>query len=354
MTAFIELALNGTARDRGVQQAGAASAEAVRAATLGRVAKARAEGVIDSHALAYVAAQHAFHTAADPEGMAELEGIAAGFCLDAAELFLHLHLGTLRDLKGGGRIEDGCSAWAVADGPSGPLVVKNRDLSGLQLGGQTVARHAGPDVETGAMICLGSLGSPGAYSSGMNARGFALADTQVPVRHHRVGWLRYFLMTRLLARCATVAEALALIRAAPHAGGGTLVMADAGGAVAAVELGAAGPQVATASPVWRTNHFTSPALAADTLTPEGDCIAGNSQQRFGHLAATLPGRSWSVADAQALMATHPEGGAPICQHGADDGSCTIASVVYSCRAPGLLACAGNPCNGTWRSVPLAE
>ncbi len=145
-----------------------------------------------------------------------------------------------------------------------------------------------------------------------------------------------------------------MIRAVPHAGGGTLVMADSTGAVAAVELGAAGPQIADSSPVWRTNHFVSPALAADTLVPEGDCIAGNSQQRFGHLATALPGRAWSVAGAQALMATHPEDGAPICQHGQDDGSCTIASVVYSCRAPGLLACAGNPCKGIWRSFPLAE
>lgn len=353
MTGFIDLALQGSARDRGRLQAGAAPESAVRAATLGRVAAARAEGIIDSAALAYVAAQHSFHAAADPGGMAELQGVASGFGLDAQELFLHLHLGTLRDLKGGGHIEDGCSAWAIADGQSGPMVVKNRDFSGLHLGVQTVARHAGPDVETGAMLCLGSLGSPGAYSSGMNARGLALADTQVPVRCHRIGWLRYFLMTRLLARCATVAEALALIRAVPHAGGGTLVMADAHGAVAAVELGAAGPQIATTSTVWRTNHFTSPALAADTLLPDGDRIAGTSQLRFDHLGATLSGRSWSVADAQTLMATHPEDGAPICQHGQEDGSCTIASVIYSCQAPGLLACAGNPCAGVWHSYPLA-
>ncbi|MEZ5884063.1 MAG: carcinine hydrolase/isopenicillin-N N-acyltransferase family protein [Paracoccaceae bacterium] len=100
-------------------------------------------------------------------------------------------------------------------------------------------------------------------------RGLALADTQVAVRHHRVGWLRYFLMTRILARCGTVAEALALIRACPHAGGGTLVLADAQGATAAVELGAAGPQVVQGGLALRTNHYVTQALAGDTLLPAG-------------------------------------------------------------------------------------
>jgi len=352
MSEALVLDLDGSAEARGRGQAQAGRAEQVRAATVGRVAQARADGLIDAAAEDYLAAQRALHMQIDPEGLAELDGIAAGFDLDPAEMFAHLHLGTLRDLKGGARLDDGCSAWAVAEGPDGPLVVKNRDFSGTHLGIQTVARHAGPDITTGAMLCLGSLGSPGAYSSGINARGFALADTQVAVRHHRVGWLRYFLMTRLLARCSTVAEALALIRAHPHAGGGTLVMADATGAAAAVELGASGPQVARGPWVLRTNHYVSRALAEDTLLPAGDVIASNSKRRYDFLAATLPTRRWGRAAAQALMATHPEQGAPVCQHGADDGTMTIASAVYSCRAPGLLLCAGSPCRDAWRAHAL--
>lgn len=351
MSDLLTLDLSGPASERGRGQGRArVRAEQVRAATVGRVATARAEGLIDADARDYLAAQYAFHQAVDPDGLAEMAGIAAGFDLDPQEMFAHLHLGTLRDLKGGGRLEDGCSSWAVGQGPDGPLVVKNRDFSGTHLGIQTVARHEGPDVATGAMLCLGSLGSPGAYSSGINARGFALADTQVAVRTHRVGWLRYFLMGRLLARCATVAQALDLIRAHPHAGGGTLVMADAGGATAAVELGAAGPQVTQGPVVWRTNHYVSPALGADTLLPQGDVIAGNSARRFAHLAATLPGQVWDAAAAQRLMATHDP--APICQHGADDGTMTIASAIYSCAAPGLLICPQNPCSGDWRHHPL--
>lgn len=349
------LSLTGPAHARGLAQATGADAAQIRRATVGRVEQARGDGVFDSAAMAYLQAQRAFMQAADPEGLAELAGIAEGFGLAEPDLFQHLHLGTLRDMKGGAAMIDGCSAWAVADGPDGPLVVKNRDFSGLHLGIQRVARHVGPDVKTGAMLCLGSLGSPGAYSSGMNAAGLALADTQVPVTTHRVGWLRYFLMTRILAGCSDVAEALAFIKSVPHAGGGTLILADRGGDTAAVELGAAGPQITSGGTVWRTNHYISDALAADTLKPGGDVIAGNSPARFACLAARLPGCEWSVAMARQLMATHPDDGAdaaPICQHGEGDGTQTISSVVYSCKLDRMEVSTANPCSGHWTRLSL--
>jgi predicted choloylglycine hydrolase len=350
----IDLVLSGSAYARGRGQAAAGQGPQLRAATVGRVETARAEGLLDEASRGYLAAQRAFMALHDPEGMSELLGIAEGFALPEAELFAHLHLGTLRDLKGGAELVDGCSAWAVAAGPDGPLVVKNRDYSGLHLGIQTLARHTGPDVTSGGILCLGSLGSPGAYSSGINAAGLALADTQVSVATHRVGWLRYFLMTRLLARCKTVAEAVAFVRGSQHAGGGTLVLADPTGATAAIELGAAGMTVATGAEVWRTNHYTG-GLAADTLLPRDDSIAANSRDRFGYLSRTLPGTSWTRARARKLMATHPEtapGAAPICQHGSSDAAETISSVVYSCNLRQMDFCEGNPCTGAWRTISL--
>src|SRR3546814_11080289 len=87
------------------------------------------------------------------------------------------------------------------------------------------------------MLCVGSLGAPGAYSSGMNSDGLALADTAVATTDHGVGWLRYFLLTRLLARHATVAAPLSALRGLAPAGGGSLVLAHAGGAPPAVAPG---------------------------------------------------------------------------------------------------------------------
>jgi isopenicillin-N N-acyltransferase like protein len=113
------------------------------------------------------------------------------------------------------------------------------------------------------MMCLGSLGSPGAYSSGMNAAGLALADTQIGAEPTAVGWLRYFLMTRLLATCADgrggagpdLRDAPCRRRIAGHG--------RCHGATAAVELGADQVVAATRGALsWRTNHFLSAELAA--------------------------------------------------------------------------------------------
>jgi hypothetical protein len=293
----------------------------------------------------------------DPLGMAELEGIARGFGIASGEVFTHLHLGILQDIaKIAHADRDGCSAWAVGDGPDGPLVVKNRDFSGEHAGIQRVFRHDGPDLEQGPLLCIGSLGAPGAYSSGMNAAGLAVVDTQVGVGRHRTGWLRYFLMTRILATAASVGEALRFISWGPHAGGGTLVLADRDGAAACVELGAYAVASEEAPVVCRTNHFTTTALAPDTLPQAASEIDANSARRRAYLDRVLPGRAWGVTDAMTLMRQHDEDGtaAPVCQHGGDGGTRTLSSAVYCCRSGVLHVCLGNPCTDRWHSIPLVS
>lgn len=346
------LRLSGSPYDRGRGQAAGAPADEVRGTLAARLEAAQAAGYFDAAARRYLKAQRQFAVQACPNAMSELSGIADGFGIAEEDLFAHLYLGTLKDLsRVSGGDHDGCSAWAVAEGPDGPLVVKNRDFSGRHAGIQRVFRHEGPDLEYGPVLCLGSLGSPGAYSSGMNAAGLALADTQVGVRRHATGWLRYFLMTEILARTATVEEALALIRSVPHAGGGTLILADRSGAVAAVELASASVATERAELVCRTNHFTTTALAPETLSDQGSRIDGNSAGRRAVLDRELPGRRWDAADAAALMARH-DGEAPLCQHSEGGAAHTIASAVYCCRSGLMYACLENPCSGAWRRIPL--
>jgi len=349
---MIEIVVSGSAYARGLAQKGAVPVETLRAATVARVEQARATGLIDAEAMAYLSAQRAFHMAHDPKSLAELKGIADAFGLVEADLFAHQHLGTLRDLKGGGVLIDGCSAIAIPSGPDGPLVFKNRDFSGQHLGIQCVLRHKGPDIRTGEILSLGSLGSLAAWSSGINAAGLAVADTQVAVNRHRVGWLRYFLLPRLLAQAASVAEALVLIRCLPHAGGGTLVMADRSGATASVELSAQGPAIAQGGVQWRTNHYTDRTTHGETLGADGDRIAGNSHDRFDYLARVLPTQDWTVDKARSLMATHPTpDGAPICQHGdGKDSAETISSAVYSCNLGQMEISEGTPCIGHWHRM----
>lgn len=351
---MIKLAAHGSAYERGRAQQGAADPQAIHRATVARVEQARADGLIDAGALDYLAAQRRFHQSHDPESLNEMKGVADAFGLAEADVFAHLHLGTLRDMKGGAALIDGCSAIAVDQGPEGPLVFKNRDISGLHLGIQCVMRHSGPDILTGQILSLGSLGSLAAWSSGINTAGLALADTQVAVNRHRVGWLRYFLMPRILARCATVEQALTLIRSLPHAGGGTLVLADRSGATAAVELSAHGPAITQSGLQWRTNHYTDAATRCETLGAAGDQIAGNSHARLDYLSRTLPGQDWTCAKARALMATHPGAdGAPLCQHAdaAGGDAETVSSAIYSCRLGAMEFSEGTPCHGRWEELP---
>ena len=105
--------------------------------------------------------------------------------------------------------------------------MKNRDYRGEHGALQQVFRHRDPERGARVLLCVGSLGSPGAFSSGINSDGLAVADTQIGTRDHGIGWLRYFLMTALLRECGCVADALAFIAAVPHAGGGSLVLGDA-------------------------------------------------------------------------------------------------------------------------------
>lgn len=351
--------VSGDAYDRGHAQATGSRglSEQVRAATVGRVAQARQDGLIDAEAQSFLKRQWAFAEGTDPASLAELAGIADGFEITRDDLFCHLHLGILRDLKTA-RLSfgDGCSAWAVSHGPDGPLVVKNRDFHGTHLGVQRVFLHEAPAFRAGSVLCVGSLGSPGAYSSGINAHGLALVDTQVDTSDHGVGWLRYFLMSRILSDCRTVEEALAFIRSCTHAGGGNLVLADPSGAVAAVELGHSRLAVELGPLVWRTNHFVSPELEGATIAATSDRIAGNSHARFDLLSSVLPEATWSVHAATQLMSSHGDASrrGSLCQHADAEQSSTISSAVFTCRDCGLFFAEGNPCTSAWHHYQMGD
>lgn len=349
--------LTGSPYERGLQQQmrNPDTTNAVREATLGRLEQARSEGLLDSAGQSYLQAQREFAEIHDPQSLAELKGIAEGYGLEEKLLFEHLHLGVLRDHKRcGGIDQDGCSAWAVSTTTDGPLVVKNRDFAGSHTAIQRVFLHHGSDIKTGSVLCIGSLGSPGAYSSGMNTSGLALVDTQVGSRDHGIGWLRYFLMTRILAQCNTVEEAVQFIRSRTHAGGGTLVMADANGAVAAAELGHSTLSIEIAPRVWRSNHFLSEELKDKTYPTDGDSISKSSLERYAVLQNRIPQGEWSIEQAVKLMRSHKdtEIHGSLCQHPEGHGSLTISSAIYHVAKRELYFSGPNPCISPWYHYAL--
>jgi hypothetical protein len=316
--------LRGDARARGLGQAQACPemADAVRSSIRTRLAGTPRDE-------AFLAAQRGATTALAPEAWEECAGIAEGFGLEPAEVFDFLHLGCLADLARLRDDPDGCTAFA-RDG----VVAKNRDFRPEHVALQRIFLLQDPAWRGRRILCVGSLGAPGAWSSGMNSDGFALADTQIATADHGPGMLRYFLMNRLLATCATVAEAVAAIRATPHAGGGSLVMADASGAGAAVELRHGRVDIEQAACVSRTNHYTA--------APERLAAVAHSAGRLETLRAAL---AEAPHDPRAILALHAP--TAICRH-APDPSPTLAGAVWDTLHGKARIALGPPCGTPWR------
>lgn len=349
MTELIDLTGNAFQRGAGQAAASPGATEAVRA-LIGDRLEAGRPLLARPGAAAFLMRLEAYLGENDPDGLAELDGIATGFGIPRGDLFAFLHLAVLGDTLHG----EGCSAWAVSHPEFGALIGKNRDVRGDTHRLQRLFRHSDPAWGGRTVTCVGSLGAPAVYSSGINSDGLALVDTQIHTSDHGVGILRYFLMTRLLARAATVAEALDEIASLDHAGGGSLVLADRGGALAAVELGhSALPVERGGDWVARTNHFVSAELAPANLRVLSDAMAVSSVDRLTRLRRWLgaEARGLTIARAEAMMATHdgPEG-AGLCRHGADGDAETISGAVFATAAPSLYFCPARPCVADWRRV----
>lgn len=350
--------LSGSALERGRQQAASrpALAERVRSAVYSRL-EGLAAGLRRSEAAAFLEAQRRFLRAHDRAGFDESLGIAEGYGIAHDDVLAYLHANVLSDMAQCAAATDGCTAWAHADADAGAgaFVVKNRDYRGEHGALQQVFRHRDPAWGKRELLCVGSLGSPGAFSSGINSDGLAVADTQIGTRDHGVGWLRYFLMTALLRECRNVADALAFIAAVPHAGGGSLVLGDRSGAVAAVELAHRHASQLEQSTAWvaRTNHPLTPQLAADALLPRDD-LSDSSFSRLEQVRAALGGAGgrMDVSQARTLMAGHGDAGS-ICRHAQGDSSRTLSCVIYETATASLRISHGNPCEAEWSSHSLS-
>ncbi|MBZ0226898.1 MAG: C45 family peptidase [Bauldia sp.] len=343
--------LDGTAYERGRAQATLVpeGGDAVRAAVRDRIA-ANADLLGDRRFAAYLDEQDAYLAEHDPDGRSEYCGIADGYGIPPRHLLAFLHMAVLRDVAAG----EGCSAFAYSAPGLGAVVGKNRDLTGAwQQPLQRVFRHSDPAWNGRYGLFVGSLGAPGAYSSGINSDGLALVDTQVAARDHGVGLLRYFVMTRLLARCTSVAEALAEIGRLTHAGGGNLVLADRSGAVAAVELGharRAAVQMAKGA-VARTNHFTDSDMAAAGLPGDDPDSSAARLGRLRRFLATASDEPPPLDAARRVLAGHDDAAGPgLCRHGAPTGSSTVSGAVFTTASPTLYFCHGPPCATGWLKI----
>lgn len=248
---------------------------------------------------------------------------------------------------------EGCTTFAASapttrDGA--PLLAKNRDYRRDHIGLQTLTR-----ARPGAgyrCVHLGSAGSPGVFSSGMNERGLAVADTHVVSRDLGPGLPRYALMLHLLERCPDVPAALDYLQSVTHMGGGTMVLADAEDRLAVCESGhgSSGYVVRDGGALVSTNHFTTPELRDQWFDLEPPELRGNSQTRRAYVEQALARAAGQVDAiwAQALLADHQDGLECLCRHErAESKAATILGVVFLPRSKQLRVGAGNPCAAQW-------
>jgi isopenicillin-N N-acyltransferase-like protein len=355
------LRLSGTPFERGRLQATLCPEMIgfVRAAVAARMEETR-QALARPEARALIDGDRGYTERHYPEILEEMQGICDGFGLSLDTLFDYMHCAVVSDLAATAeRLPEGCTSFAVADPELGAVVVKNRDYRPEHIPIQRAFHHRDPAWGKRQVLCLGSLGSPGNFSSGINSDGLAVTDTNSRTTDHGVGMHRYFLLTWLLVHCGSVDEALDRILGMPHVGGGLLILGDAGGTVAAVELGhkKVGHERRVRGRVGRANHFVTPEMAAANLrTADSEAQSCHSDRRHPTLQQRLVDAPspFGLADAARLASYHGEdGGEGFCRHGGKDLGNTISSALYATRPRTLTFTAGNPCQADWRLFDFA-
>lgn len=292
-----------------------------------------------------------------PSTLDMLAGMAQALELEAGLLFRYAAASYLEDSLREGSGAEGCTVWA-ASGPATadrlPILTKNRDYSLAHLPLQALAQ-ATPQRGY-RYLYVTSAGSPGVFSSGMNEKGLAVADTHVPSSDVGPGVARYTLMMELLEQHSSVASALGYLEAMPRMGPGNLILIDAGGEMAVFEMGHRYWGIVSAANhvVAATNHFVTPPLRGHYVKREGGGTDDESETRYRSIHQRLS-ECWgslSGDKARRIMASHADGEAAICRHELSDAGGTISNVIFFPAERRLLFCNGRPCEGGYARYSL--
>ncbi|MCZ7575177.1 MAG: C45 family peptidase [Ardenticatenaceae bacterium] len=283
-----------------------------------------------------------------------MRGIADGLGLEWALMQRYTFSAYLLDAhRATAAPQEGCTTFAAsapATRDGAPLLAKNRDYRRDHLALQTLTRSR--PAHGYRSVHLGSAGSPGVFSSGMNERGLAVADTHVLSRDLGPGLPRYALMLDLLERCPDVPAALDYLRGVTHMGGGTMILADAEGHLAVCESGHRSSGYIARSDGWlvSTNHFTTAGLREQWIESDPPEFRGNSQARRAYVEQALARAAGEVDAgwAQALLSDHQTGLDCLCRHERPGSTAeTILATVFLPHSRQLLFGAGTPCAAEW-------
>lgn len=283
-----------------------------------------------------------------------MEGIADALQIPRARLLQYVAASYLEDLLLTKTQSEGCTVWAASrsatrDGT--PILAKNRDFYEAHIPMRCIV-YAAPHTGYRYLYAT-SAGSPGVYSSGMNERGLAIADTHVPSRDLGPGLARFSLMMNILEHCPSTADALAYLRRVRCMGAGNLMLADTDGACAVVENGfrVCGLREPTNDIIVATNHFVSAELHAANVF-QNSATYDETRARYT-TARTLLDQArgaMDVAYAQHIAAYH--GTTALCRHRPLNDADTISAAIYLPAQRRLHFCNGWPCQGSYETYRL--
>jgi isopenicillin-N N-acyltransferase like protein len=273
-----------------------------------------------------------------PDAAAELKGMAAGSGNDLIDVVLRSGF-ELFDLAA----VAGCSAVAVST-PRGALVAQNWDGPPSFARELALFLHYGPQGFEQAVI--GSYG--GLCWVGCNRHGLAFANNDLMLATTRPG-LPSQIIRRIMLQERSVAGALDRLKALPHMAGRAYLLGDPSGAVAAVEVSAAGARVNQVdSPIVHTNHALDADISADESEATLLATYPSSRHRYDILRGKLPPRP-DVAVIAALLADqdgHPDSVSKAAS--VREPSATLFSVIFDCGDRTLFLCSGAPSDHSYQ------
>jgi isopenicillin-N N-acyltransferase like protein len=214
-----------------------------------------------------------------------------------------------------------------------------------------VRQDEGPDFVT--VVEAGLLAK-----AGMNAAGLGLV-TNAMVTDADLGepGLPYHVLLRALLDCATIAEALRVLAAAPRSSSANYLLAHASGT--AVNIEAAPGDFTRLYPLYpedgvlrHTNHFLAPSIACTDLAL---WAMHSTVGRLQRLQAAATART--LDDFQTVLADHADYPYSICahpdpaEHPCEQGA-TIASVLMDLTARQIWLAAGNPCQTPYDQLKI--
>ena len=241
-----------------------------------------------------LSAAAAFEPRLNPEHLAEIRALARSSRLPERQMLLAQCFLDLSPMTA-------CSTVTLPASASPDGVARfgrNLDFPSFDLADtQTIVQIYRPDDGRHAFMAVGWPGMAGVLS-GMNEHGLTLANMEVRRPSRLPSAMPYILLYRtVLERCTTVEEAIALLQKTPRQSANNLMLMDATGDRAVVELTPDKVHVrrteSAADPLISTNHHRG-----------DDCATSGRCRRFDSLVRATreqPGRI-DVASLQSMLA----------------------------------------------------